>query len=573
MNRWRQDLEHDAPAMIQTRQVPFGRFRRSDPAGTKSTAPSLARQSWPDCTGKVRAVRTVGATGSAAQGVAMRPAVALLFATVLFLAAPDPAGAGSQPPVTDPVSGPTASGPDVIAAGAGVDLVSDVTGYFTNDASGATYVPLAPARLLDTRSGNGLDGMFASGLPRSVQIAGRDPVPADAVAVTVNVTVTAQTSAGYVSVGPTMTSKPSTSTLNFPRGDNRANGTTVALDPDGRLAAVFKGKRGPDYPSWDSRYHNEWELLVAIRDIEIAHPEIVDVFQVGKSYYGRPIWAAKVSDNVQVDEAEPEVLFDALHHAREHLTIEQILYLFDQLASKYDTDAAIRDLVDGREVWFIFAVNPDGWAYDLGGSPYRGWRKNRQPNPGSTAVGTDINRNYDYRWGCCGGSSGNKSAWNYRGSSPFSARETRVVRDFVKSRVVGGVQQIRTHVTLHTNGELILYPYGYTYTDIPSDMTVDDHRTFVAMAGAMAKLNGFTAKQSSDLYKTDGDQIDWMYGRHGIFSFTFELYPTETVAKPTDHEPPDEVIAAQNARNRSALLYLIEMAACPYAAIGKTSKC
>ena len=205
--------------------------------------------------------------------------------------------------------------------------------------------------------------------------------------------------------------------------------------------------------------------------------------------------------------------------------------------------------------------------------PYVGWRKNRQPNAGTSNVGTDLNRNYGYRWGCCGGSSSWTGAWNYRGPQPWSAPETRVLRDFVNSRVKGGVQQIKTHVTLHTNGELILYPYGYTFTDVPSDMDPTDHRTFVAMARAMASRNGFKAQQSSQLYKTDGDQIDWMYGVHGIFSFTFELYPTETVAKPTDHEPPDEVIATQNARNRSALLYLIDLADCPYRAINLSSRC
>jgi hypothetical protein len=62
--------------------------------------------------------------------------------------------------------------------------------------------------------------------------------------------------------------------------------------------------------------------------------------------------------------------------------------------------------------------------------------------------------------------------------------------------------------------------------------------------------------------------IDWMYGRHGIFSFTIELYPPETVAKPTDHEPPDEVIARENARNRPAMLYFLERAGCPETLIG-----
>ena len=50
------------------------------------------------------------------------------------------------------------------------------------------------------------------------------------------------------------------------------------------------------------------------------------LFSIGKSYQGRTIWAAKVSDNVGVDENEPEVLFDGLHHAREHISAEMTIY-------------------------------------------------------------------------------------------------------------------------------------------------------------------------------------------------------------------------------------------------------
>ena len=455
------------------------------------------------------------------------------------------------------------------ATGARAQLIVDVMGYYEPGTDGATFVPLAPTRLLDTRAGTGLSHLFASALPRSVQIAGRGDVDDAAIAVTANVTMVDQTSAGYVSVGPDVDATPSTSTVNAPLGDVRANGVTVALDGDGRLSGVFRGSKGSNYPSWDSRYHNPWELLVAIRDQEVEHPDIVDVFPVGKSYQGRTIWAAKVSDNVKDDENEPEVLFDALHHAREHLTIEQILDTFTQLTTRYGSDTRITNIVDRRETWFIFALNPDGWEYDLQGSPYRGWRKNRQPNANGT-VGTDLNRNYGYRWGCCGGSSGSPGAWNYRGTSAFSTPEARVIRDFVDGRVKGGKQQIKAAISFHTNGELILWPYGYTYANVPGDMRADDHRVFVAMGRGMASRNGYTAQQSSDLYKTDGDFIDWMYGKHRIFAYTIELYPTETVAKPTDHEPPDEVIAAQNSRNRSAMLYFLESAGCPSSLIGKS---
>jgi carboxypeptidase T len=456
------------------------------------------------------------------------------------------------------------------SSGSRAHLIVDIMGYYVPGTGGATYFPRQPVRLLDTRVGTGLKHLFASGVPRAVQVAGRGGIHDQAVAATANVTMVDQTSAGYVSVGPDLDGSPSTSTLNAPLGDIRANGVTVALDADGQLTGVFKGQRGSNYPSFDGRYHNAWELLVAIRDQEVAHPDIVDVFPVGKSYQGRTIWAAKVSDNVEADENEPEVLLDALHHAREHLTIEQILDTFTQLTTRYGSDSRITNIVKSREVWFMFAINPDGWEYDLQGSPYRGWRKNRQPNANSSAVGTDLNRNYGYRWGCCGGSSGSKAAWNYRGASAFSAPETRVVRDFVDSRVRGGRQQIKAAISFHTNGELILWPYGYTYTNVPGDMRSADHAVFVALGRGMASRNGYTAQQSSDLYKTDGDFIDWMYGRHRIFAYTIELYPTETVAKPTDHEPPDEVISTQNQRNRSAMLYFLESAGCPYKLIGKT---
>jgi hypothetical protein len=170
-------------------------------------------------------------------------------------------------------------------------------------------------------------------------------------------------------------------------------------------------------------------------------------------------------------------------------------------------------------------------------------------------------------WGCCGGSSGSPGNTYYRGPAPFSAPETNAIRNFVESRVIDGQQQIRAHIDLHSSGEYILWPYGYTYADIPLDMAVDDQNVFVTMAQTMAALNGYRPRQSSDLYIVDGSQIDWMYGVHGIFSFIFELYP-RTSAEGGPY-PPDEIIPAQTARNREAILYFLDLADCPYRAIGR----
>ena len=325
-----------------------------------------------------------------------------------------------------------------------------------------------------------------------------------------------------------------------------------------------------DFPAKDSRYHSYAEMVAVLQDAEADHPDIVQMLSIGQSHLGREMWAVKVSDNVATDESEPEVLFDSLHHAREHLSLEQNLALLRWLTDDYGTNAQITSIVNSREIWIVFAVNPDGAEFDLTGDPYREWRKNRQPNANSTHRGTDLNRNYSYKWACCGGSSGSKGSATYRGKAAFSAPETRAMRDFMLSRRIGGVQQIKTAITFHTAGEQILWPYGYTRTDVPGDMTVDDQAALAAMGRKMARMNGYHPMQSSGLYITDGDEIDWAYGTQRIWMYTFELYPSHArVSSLARFYPADELIARETNRNRSAILYLIERASCRYSITGK----
>ncbi len=446
------------------------------------------------------------------------------------------------------------------SGGARTHLVIDVTGWFVPGTSGATYVPVEPVRLLDTRVANGLAGMFAASLPRTVQITGRGGVPADALAVTLNLTVTAQTAAGFVTVGPTPEASPATSSINFPRGDNRANGLTVPLAPDGSLSAVYKGPKTRDFPSSHAGYHSEWEMITTIRAAEIAHPDIVDVFTIGQSHEGRSIWAAKISDNVATDEDEPEVLFDGGTHADEHMGVEMALRILGWLVDGYGSDSRVTNIVDTREVWIVFMVNPDGAVFDIGGGRFHFWRKNRQPTPGSRYVGTDLNRNFGYRWGSGGNTSTNPQAITYRGPSAFSAPETRAMRSFMASRVVDGRQQIRASITFHEYGRLVMWPYGYTYVDVPGDMTVQDRSALVAIGKEMAASNGYRPQQASDLYLTSGTTRDYAYGAYRIFSYTFELSVKDY--------PDDSLIASETGRNREAMLKLMERAWCPLAILG-----
>jgi carboxypeptidase T len=325
-----------------------------------------------------------------------------------------------------------------------------------------------------------------------------------------------------------------------------------------------------DFPSADSKYHNYTEMNTEIDQRLAAYPSIMSKRVIGKSYQGRDIVAIKVSDNVATDENEPEVLLTFHQHAREHLTVEMALYLLRELGAGYGSDSRVTDMVNNREIWIVPDLNPDGGEYDIATGSYRSWRKNRQPNSGSSYVGTDLNRNWNYRWGCCGGSSGSTSSETYRGASAESAPEVKVVADFVRGRVVGGKQQIKAGIDFHTYSELVLWPFGYTTADTATGMTADDAAAFKAVGQKMAASNGYTPEQSSDLYITDGSIDDYLWGSQKIFDYTFEMYPTSSSGG--GFYPPDEVIERETSRNRDAVLQLLENADCMYRSIGKATQ-
>ncbi|MEU6719979.1 M14 family zinc carboxypeptidase [Nonomuraea sp. NPDC046802] len=324
-----------------------------------------------------------------------------------------------------------------------------------------------------------------------------------------------------------------------------------------------------DFPPADSGYHNFAEMSAEINSLVAANPAIMSQTTYGTSYEGRPLRLVKISDNVGSDENEVEVLFTAHQHAREHLTVEMALYIMHLLADNYGTDARITNLVNTREIWIMPDLNPDGGEYDIATGSYRSWRKNRQPNSGSSSVGTDLNRNWAYNWGCCNGSSGSTSSETYRGASAESAPEVKAAANWVRSRVVGGVQQLKSHIDWHTYSELILWPYGYTFNDTAPGLTQDDRDAHATLGQNMAATNGYTPEQASDLYITDGTIDDWMWGVYKIFSFTFEMYPT---GSNPGFYPPDEQIVPQTTRNREAVLRFLEYSDCVYRIIGKEAQ-
>ena len=152
-------------------------------------------------------------------------------------------------------------------------------------------------------------------------------------------------------------------------------------------------------------------------------------------------------------------------------------------------------------------------------------------------------------------------AETYRGPAAFSEPETRAIRDFVLAH-----PNITAAISFHTYGELILYPYGYTASPSPPDMNPHGLSLFRALGRAMASTTGYTLQQASELYVTDGDTVDWLYGALGIYAFTFEMYPP---TEPPGFYPPATYIRRETLRNLPAVLYLTEMADHPERSLWK----
>ncbi len=264
------------------------------------------------------------------------------------------------------------------------------------------------------------------------------------------------------------------------------------------------------------------EVLAELDEMVSQFPELITVKQnIGTSLEGRGIFAVKISDNPNQNETgEPEVLYTALHHAREPQGMMVCIYYMWHLLENYNSDEKIRELVDNRQQWFVPVVNPDGYVYNQTIEPNGGGmqRKNRRPNGCSgTTVGVDLNRNYGFMWGYDNsGSSGYTCDETYRGTAGFSEPETQVIRDFCIAH------DFKLALNYHTYSNLLLHPYGYEEGAYPPD---DDLATFREYLNTMSGWNGYTVGTGFETlgYFVNGEACDWMYDELGIFACTPEV--------------------------------------------------
>ncbi len=282
---------------------------------------------------------------------------------------------------------------------------------------------------------------------------------------------------------------------------------TALVTPDTLTPAIGQGSMGGHYTLA--------EMEAILDAFHLQYPQLCSQkVSIGPSLQGRSLWMVKISDNVGIDENEPEVLYEAVHHAREPLSLSSTLLFMDELLAGYGTDPEATFLINQRELWFVPCLNPDGYEYNRQTNPNGGglWRKNRRANAGGS-FGVDLNRNYATQWSAPnGGSSTTPTSETYRGTAPFSEPETQAIEAFAASRQF--VQVFSTH----TYTDILLRPWGYAQLEPTNAATYNQLGALLTQDNAVAH-----GRISSLLYIASGSAVDQHHAVRGSLAWTAEL--------------------------------------------------
>jgi len=117
-----------------------------------------------------------------------------------------------------------------------------------------------------------------------------------------------------------------------------------------------------------------------------TYPEICRIDTIGTTVQGRLLLALKISDSVNIEEAEPEFLYTSSMHGDETTGYVLMLHLIDSLLTGYGVSPRITRIVDGTEIYINPLANPDG--------TYHGGNYTVSGSVRYNANGYDLNRNY-----------------------------------------------------------------------------------------------------------------------------------------------------------------------------------
>jgi len=253
-----------------------------------------------------------------------------------------------------------------------------------------------------------------------------------------------------------------------------------------------------------------------LNEQQAAHPQLVTRFVLGTTYEGRQIVGVRLGR----DTSKPIIFIHGTIHAREWITTTSCLWIIDSLLNN-DPDGP-RLLTEFQ--WYITPIlNVDGYQYTH--STNRLWRKGREPNPGSSCIGTDLNRNFAYAWGGSG-SSGDPCSETYRGSAAFSTDEISALRDYIRPLL--DENKVAVYMDVHSYGGQLASAWAYTYdypADYPAMLPI-----MSSAVNAIRLINGRTyayGSSSEVIYISSGGSKDWVYGDSGLIpSFSIECYGT-----------------------------------------------
>jgi len=268
----------------------------------------------------------------------------------------------------------------------------------------------------------------------------------------------------------------------------------------------------------NGKFHNYRESKEFLFSLAQKYPHRAQVTSIGKSVEGKDIYIIKISDNVTLEEQEPNLFIIGCHHAREWISVEVPLLFAQYLLEHFDDNSEVQRAVKGSQIYILPILNPDGLEFSI--HTYRWWRKNRRYN-GDFLWGVDLNRNYGYMWGYDDqGSSPQAESDVYRGASAFSEPETSAVQRFLFQHPPAGA------ISYHNYSEVILFPWGYT-NELPPDYQ-ELRQIAIKMSDLISQVNGRLYKYGggdSLLYNTNGDTTDWIYGTFRVPAYTIELPP------------------------------------------------
>lgn len=292
------------------------------------------------------------------------------------------------------------------------------------------------------------------------------------------------------------------------RPGNQARAAAIATPANFSLGAYAGYYAYADLPGILDRMRTLYPNLITVKS------------SIGNSLGGRPLYMVKISDNPDADENEPELLLNALHHAREPISLSQLIFFMWHVLENYGSDKEIRTLLNSSEIYIVPCVNPDGYVYNQTTNPNGGglWRKNRRANSDNT-FGVDLNRNYSYNYALDNtGSSPTTSSDTYRGTGAFSEPETAALRNFAAQR------HFVTALNYHSYSNVCIYPFESLNPNNNAELSL-----FRNAATYLTAENGFQIGNSSETvgYKANGTAPDWEFGEQTakgkLYGFTPEI--------------------------------------------------